>query len=130
MSRANAEEWVRWAFVLPAAAAAYFGTGWVLGSMAQGHDPDSAHPNPSFKLSVLATFLQPYAYVLAGVYTAPHRRLSVAILLSILLTGMLIWWLVNSLERSGFAWSPVISLGIQVVMLVGACIQVHRGNLW
>lgn len=117
--------------MLPTSVAGYFAAsfamGVVFGSMSHSWDPDySDFPNPSFKLVLLRSFLEPAAFVSAGAVTAPSRRFVVSVVLSVLLASFIVFAFVRATQMRGFDWSCALCNGIGLVALVGFCVHFYR----
>lgn len=128
-----ATPWLRWVLVLPAAVAGYFAAAFamavVFGSMSRSWDPAySDFPDPSFKLALLRSYLEPAAFVYAGAVTAPGRRFPVSVTLSLLLAGFIIFAFARATQIRGFDWFTALCNGMGLVALVGICVHIYRSG--
>ena len=133
VSRKWSSAWLRWVLVLPAAVAGYFTAAFVLGvvfgSISRSWDPAYADfPNPTWKLVLLRGLLEPAAFICAGVATAPSRRFTVSIVLSVLLGGFIIFAFLRATQQRGFDWFCALSNFIGLVALVTLCVLLYRDH--
>jgi peptidoglycan/LPS O-acetylase OafA/YrhL len=133
--RESTGDWWRWILVLPSALLAHFAAAFVMGivfgSMSRSWDPDySDFPNPSFKLTLLRSFLEPAAFVYAGAAVAPRRRFIVSVGLSVLLAGFIIVTFVGATKARDFDWLYALCNALGLLALVAFCVHFYREEGW